>query len=309
MAEKLSVFIPAAGMGTRLQPITAEYPKPLLLMGNGKKRLIDFPMKLVPSDSNLIISTGFGARLLGNYLDERSGDYSDIRIIEDTNFTYNIGGTLAQHIDQMTKLFSDNVLILPADHVIVGVDIKQLLQNHIETSADITVVAVDQKNYGDYVATESNGKVKILGINIPTESPRRFSSTGIYLFKTNFLMNAVREKVKLGWQGEEYDLTRGLVIPSLASKNVFVHVLGRETYWDDAGTVERYYENNMRLSHRQNVVADSAVVEDNVVLKRAVVLDGSTVLKNSKLNRVIVAPNSTVFYKSPFKDRVVHVLS
>jgi ADP-glucose pyrophosphorylase len=290
MTERITGFIPAGGEGVRLQPLTAEHPKPHLLMGSGDKRLIDYPLQVLPDGSNLIVSVGYQGNKLIDHLKHRYENIKPI-ILQDSKLS-NIGGSLAQHFDLVERELSDFTLIIPADHVIEGLNVVQLQREHEERGSEITVLAVKPLTYGDYLHIDDSGSVRAIN-GLQPFSTTRYSSTGIYLFNTSFLLQAIRRRVKQGWQGEEYDITKELVFPSIEKGRVSAHILEENGYWDDSGTLARYFVNNMRLSCGENVIAPSSNIHDNAVLKNSIVLDnaivGDVVIKNS-----ILAPNAQV---------------
>lgn len=289
MLEKLTGFIPAGGKGERLYPLTVTCPKPALLMGSGNKRLIDHSLQVIPNESNVVISVGFQGKVLTEYLCQKPFR-QDTEILYDTSLS-NIAGSMAQHIKEIERIFSDYVLVLPADHILKGLDIKRLLDEHISRNANITVLVTEPKKYGDYLDTD---KGNVIGVSNQDQYSNIYSSTGIYLFKTSFLLSSIHQKLSQGWQGEECDLTKEIVFPSIQSGNVICHVLGRNCYWDDTGTLERYYQNNIRLSVGNNVISHTALIDECVDLDQVIVLDGARLHSRVKLKRVIVASGSEI---------------
>lgn len=291
MIEKITGFIPAGGMGTRLQPLTAEQPKPYLLMGSGHKRLIDYPLGVMSRESNIIVTVGYLGEMLLEYL-ESYHENKQLTVLQDSRLS-NIGGSLAEHLNVMETKLSDYTLIIPADHIVEGLDMAQLQKKHEEQKSEITILAVEPLMFGDYVNVDCHNIVKGVN-NSRLESTSRYSSTGIYLFNTNFLLRAIKRKVKQGWQGEAYDITRDLVFPSIESGRVHAFVLGKGGYWDDTGTIARYYRNNMRLSNGTNIVASSARIDSRVTLEDSIVLDNTTLSGDVTIKNSIVSANTIV---------------
>lgn len=298
-------FIPAGGMGERLQPLTLKYPKPALLMGLHSKRLIDYSLNVIPNESNVVVSVGHLGNVLVDHLYKSAFEQS-IKILRDSNMS-NIGGSIAQHIKEIGKMFSDYVLILPSDHILEGLDVEKMLQDHINKNVNITGLVTKLKKYGDYLSVDQENVVRLHN-QTSYSNMRNYSATGIYLFTTTFLLDSVHKKLKQGWQAENYDLTTDIVFPSIKSGKVSAYILDENCYWDDTGTLGRYYQNNLRLSSGENIVSSSALIEDGVKLDQVVVLDLAKLRTGVKLRRTIVAPDSEINEEPVGDDRQLIVL-
>ncbi len=62
-------------------------------------------------------------------------------------------------------------------------------------------------------------------------------------------------------------------------------------YWDDAGTIERYYYNNMRLSGGENVISCDSEVDGESTLRRSVVLGSVAIRAGAIIEEAIVSGN------------------
>lgn len=305
MLEKITGFIPAGGRGERLQPLTSAYPKPALLMGMGDKRLIDYSLQVIPRESNVVISIGYFGEILADHLLKKSHE-QDIKILWDRNMN-DIGGSMAQHINEIGELFSNYVLVLPADHILEGLDVDKMLQEHLSKNVGMTVLVTEPRKYGDYLSIDQGNIVQSFN-KASYPNMRSYSSTGIYLFTTSYLLDSIRQKLRQGWQGEEYDLTTEIVFPSIQSSKVAAHVLNKSCYWDDTGILKRYYQNNLRLSAGDNIISPLAFIEEGVELDQVVVLDHAKLHSGVKLRRTIVAPDSEIHKESVGDDKRLIVL-
>lgn len=298
--EKLTSFIPAGGRGERLKPLTEKFPKPLLLMGEANKRIIDYVLTCVKSSSsNIIISISHAAQCFEKYF---TCPDNDTQFIHD-RYILNIGGSLLQHYYWINKnaVFGDFLLIAPADHVVENIKIEQMLKAHMEKQADITVGLVSPRLYGDYL--EINKDKFVIGFG--TNSTGKMSSTGIYIFRTNFLMDMLRKEINSGWDNSPFDIGRDIVMPAIGKSRIAGFIFSAEAYWDDAGTIERYYSNNMRISKGNSVIATNAFVENREDVIQSIILDESLVPRGKILSRSIVPPFTNLCEKTHAKGRIV----
>lgn len=289
MKERVTGFIPAGGEGRRLKPLTDRWPKPALLMGSESKRIIDFPLDLLEKRAdNVIVSTGYFPGILETYLESREDP--SLIVFQDRGL-WNIGGSLLQHYERMVKddLLSDNIIVIPGDHVIEGLELVELVRFHEENKADVSAVVINFKPYGDYLSLREDGSIAcqdFLG-----RGGKCYNSTGIYVFRTDYLLDRIKREIERGWNGGEFDLTKKVVFPAIGKDLVFGFLLGDEfSYWDDAGTVLRYFHNNMRLSHGGNIIAANSSIGEQVTLEHTIVLDRVRLIGKCKMVNVVVSP-------------------
>lgn len=287
MTSELVGYIPVGGLGERLRPLTTNFPKPLLLMGEGDKRIIDFPLFCINKSANrVLVATAFCHEHFDDYFKDRN---DNLTLLRDQHLL-NVGGSLLQHYKLISEpgLLGDNLLMIPGDHVVENVDFDEMNRLHIENKADISLGLTEKKQYGDYVSLNKGGKVIEMG------AEGNFSYTGICILKSSFLLDELNKIIKRGWDNTNFDLGKSIITTAVNKFNVRGYVFGENSYWDDAGTIDRYFFNNMRLSDGRNVVSPSAEISDNTIITRSIVLDGARVNLNGKLDGVIVPPNNLV---------------
>ncbi len=75
------------------------------------------------------MAVGYAGDVLLDHL-HRGTTTRDLRIVQDSGIS-NIGGSLAQHIKEIEDELSEFVLVLPADHVLEGLNVPELIQRHV----------------------------------------------------------------------------------------------------------------------------------------------------------------------------------
>lgn len=282
MANKLTTFIPAGGLGSRLRPHTLETPKPLLLMGSPNRRVIDGSLEISTDISDRIwVSTDYLADQVDGYLEDRP----KVHTLRDGQ-TVGSAGSLIEHYEKFADLDNDgDLLVLPSDHIYEGnFSIKEYLELHRESGADMTLMTVPKKAYGEYLTVE-NG----LATSIDTApSPWNVSTTGTYLFRNSFIINVLRTMRHNNESG--LNIYKDIVCPSIGRIAVAdYHVEHEKGYWEDTGTPERFHTSNMRMSGNKNVISHQAELDDNVILKRCVVLGGTALRGNIEIEDAIIS--------------------
>ena len=97
----------------------------------------------------------------------------------------------ASLIEFSDELFENDIekdtIILPADHIIEGLDIEDFYLAHKNFGNDITILLVSPKDYGQYVRTSEN-----LAVDISTDrSDFALSSSGIYIIRNKAILEWV----------------------------------------------------------------------------------------------------------------------
>jgi glucose-1-phosphate adenylyltransferase len=269
IARELSrthAFILAGGKGERLHPLTAIRPKPAVSFG-GKFRIIDFTLSnCLHSDiSRVTVLTQYRYEQIHSYVNEAwcdiwkqtAGDYPVCSPPGNGTPYRGTADAVLQNLE-LLDLDSDYVLVLSADHI-YQMDYRDLLRQHVETNADLTIATVEHPlaDASAFGVVQVNEALKVTGFKEKpaTPDPCPFNSSmamvnmGIYVFKKPVLLAALR------WIcGSELGFDFGHdVIPKLIHFGRTYAYDFRDTarnvpkYWRDIGTIDAYYAASMDL--------------------------------------------------------------
>jgi len=211
------IFIMAGGLGTRLQPLTEECPKPMLKIG-GKpvlEILIEHCMNF--GFGKFFLSTHFMPEVITEYFGSGENQGVDIQYVhEDTPLgTAGALRLLPESIDKPIVMMNGDIL--------TKIDFTELLTHHVEREADITVAV---RNYSvripfGVVWGDEDGVSEI--VEKPLQS--YLISTGIYV-----LDPAV---IKLIADGECIDMPD--LVRRVMSKGGCISKFPVHEYWLDIG--------------------------------------------------------------------------
>lgn len=270
--NQILTMLLAGGAGERLFPLTRDDPKPMVPFG-GIYRLVDIPLsncmnsglrKIYILTQHKALSLNRHIRRTWNILSPELGEFIEVlpptKRLRDTWYL-GTADAIYQNLQSIEDEPAPYVLILSADHV-YKMDYRLMLRWHTEHDADVTVATtqVDPAEAGRFGIVSLANDLSVLGFE---EKPQhrnparsRFNPTmcsasmGIYLFKTEVLLDALRADAPNASSSHDFgrDIVPKLVRGCKVVAYDFVDENKKEMrYWRDVGTLDSYYEANMDL--------------------------------------------------------------
>ncbi|WP_312717985.1 glucose-1-phosphate adenylyltransferase [Mobilicoccus sp.] len=275
-SSNVLAIVLAGGEGKRLMPLTADRAKPAVPFG-GIYRLIDFALSNVVNSGYLkvvvltqykshsldrhISRTWRMSHLLGNYV-------TPIPAQQRMGKQWYMGSADAiyQSLNTLDDERPDYVVVVGADHV-YRMDFSQMVQQHIETQAGITVAAIrqpisladqfgvievdpaDERKIGRWREKPKDAP------GLPSSPNEVLASMGNYVFDADVLRDIVVADAEN--EASAHDMG-GDIVPHFVDRgegwvydfayNEIPGVTDRDrAYWRDVGTIDSYYEANMDL--------------------------------------------------------------
>jgi glucose-1-phosphate adenylyltransferase len=273
---KVLAIVLAGGEGKRLMPLTADRAKPAVPFG-GIYRLIDFALSNVVNSGYLksvvltqykshsldrhITKTWRMSNMLGNYVTPVPAQQ---RI--DKNWYLGSANAIYQSLNLVHDESPDIVVVVGADHV-YRMDFSQMVQQHIETGAGVTVAAIRQpRSLADQFGVIEVGQADPRrieafrekptdAVGLPDSPDEVLASMGNYVFDASVLVDAVTRDDSR--DGSKHDMGGDIVPAFVDDKSAYVYdfkdnVIPGSTerdqaYWRDVGTLDSYWEANMDL--------------------------------------------------------------
>jgi glucose-1-phosphate adenylyltransferase len=264
----------AGGSGNRLLPLTRDRAKPAVPFG-GHYRLIDFALSNLVNGGyrRIVVLTQYKSHslnlhlsltwrmstLLGNYV---TSVPAQMRLGE--RWFLGSADAIFQNLNILHDEHPEHVLVFGADHI-YRMDPSQMLEQHIETKAGVTVAGIRtpiteasqfgviEKGIGSRIDAfrEKPADPKPL----PDDPSTVLASMGNYIFSTEFLFDLVRADSES--RDSKHDVGGNLIPSAVEMKTAHVYdfadnsvpgSLDRDRgYWRDVGTLDSYFDAHMDL--------------------------------------------------------------
>jgi glucose-1-phosphate adenylyltransferase len=276
LARSALAFVLAGGRGSRLLELTDRRAKPAVHFG-GKSRIIDFALSnaLNSGIRRIAVATQYKAHSLIRHLQmgwnffrpERNESFDILPASQRVSETMWYAGTadaVYQNIDIIEGHGSRFIVLLAGDHV-YKMDYEIMLQQHVESGADVTVGCLEMpraesSGFG-IIHVDENDVIQSF-LEKPADPPpmpgkpdTSLASMGIYVFDTNFLFDQLRRDAAdpnsnrdFGKDLIPYIVKNGKAVAHQFSRSCVRTGSDQPSYWRDVGTVDAYWSANIDLT-------------------------------------------------------------
>ncbi|MGI9006106.1 MAG: sugar phosphate nucleotidyltransferase [Streptosporangiaceae bacterium] len=226
----MRAVVMAGGEGTRLRPMTANQPKPLLPVVN--KPIMEHVLRLLRRHGfdDTVVTVQFLASMVRNYFGD--GEESGLSL---QYATEDIPLGTAGSVKNAEDALRDAPFLVISGDALTDIDLSDLVRFHKDHEALVTVALArvpDPLEFGIVIADE-DGRIQRF-LEKPTWG-QVFSdtvNTGIYVMEPEVLAQVPR--------GESVDWSAD-VFPSLLDRGAPVYGWVADGYWEDVGTHEAYH--------------------------------------------------------------------
>jgi NDP-sugar pyrophosphorylase family protein len=157
MIEKMNAMIFAAGLGTRLQPITNSIPKAMVPVG-GKSLLEHTILRMKNAGFNsIIINVHHYPDQIIDFLRDNNNFGISIFISDERNQLLDTGGA----IKKVSLIFQENEpLLIHNVDIFSSVDLNKLYQEHKENQNRLATLVVSSRETARYLLFDDNNRLK-----------------------------------------------------------------------------------------------------------------------------------------------------
>ncbi len=327
MSRKMVGVILTGGRKPSMKELVSKRSVSAVPVG-GKYRAIDFSLSnLVNSGVNKVaVLTQYSFRSLMDHVGsgrpwdldrQNAGIFMFLPYLsdDDGNWYKGTADGLFKNLTYFRRTRAEHVLLV-SGNCVYKMDYDKLLDKHVESGADITVVYRDMCDLEDadlsnYGIIEVNETSRIVDFNEKPVSPKGTkASLGIYILKRELLMDLLVEANAKG----RYDFVKDIVIRNIEKLNI--KGFEYKGYWRALNSIPMFYRCNMELidpdistklftsdwpiytkvkdetpakyneeaNVKSSVIADGCIIEGEVynsVLSRGVIVRRGAVVKDS----------------------------
>ncbi len=271
LANSVTVLILGGGRGIRLHPLTQLRSKPAVPVG-AKYRLIDISISNAINSGmeRMYVLTQFNSVSLHRHIgrtyrfDAFSRGYVQILAAQQTPhgqaWFQGTADSVRQNLNVFRELQGDYVLVLAGDHI-YRMDYRQLLRDHVENEADITVGVkpCSEADIASFGAARVDPSGRIVEFREkPSSAAARegmevapgllaakgvrsdlpfLASMGIYMFNKEALLEVLDSSL--------VDFGRDIIPAETGRRRVQAHFF--KGYWRDIGTIRAFFDAHMDL--------------------------------------------------------------
>ncbi|WP_327092834.1 mannose-1-phosphate guanyltransferase [Nonomuraea sp. NBC_01738] len=304
----MKAVVMAGGEGTRLRPMTANQPKPLLPVVN--RPIMEHVLRLLKRHglTETVVTVQFLAALVRNYFGDGDELGMDLHYATE-DLPLGTAGSVKNAAD---KLRDDRFLVISGD-ALTDIDLSDMIRFHRENSALVTIGLKRVPNPLEFgiIIVDENGRIQRF-LEKPTWG-QVFSdtvNTGIYVMEPEVLDEVASGEV-VDWSAD--------VFPRLLERGAPLFGYVADGYWEDVGTHESYLKAQAdALSGRVKVeiggferspgvwVAESATVDPDAVLKGPLLIgEYAKIEAGAELREYTVVGNNALIREGAFLHRAV----
>ncbi len=309
----MKAVVMAGGEGTRLRPMTANQPKPLLPVAN--RPIMEHVLRLLKKHGfeETVVTVQFLAALVRNYF----GDGEDVGMFLQYATEEMPLGT-AGSVKNAEDALKDSPFLVISGDALTDMDLTEMCRFHKENGALVTVGLTrvpDPLEFGIVIADE-DGRIQRF-LEKPTWG-QVFSdtvNTGVYIMEPEVLAE-VSAKESVDWSHD--------VFPKLLARGAPIFGYISDKYWEDVGTLESYMKAQADvLSGKVEVdiagfevspgmwIAEGADVDPDAVLKGPLVIGdyakieaGATIREYSVIGANVVVKEGAFIHRAVVHNNV-----
>ena len=300
-------MIMAAGVGSRLEPLSSVVPKPLVPLANVPtmdilvKHLATFGIK------DIVANTFHKAEAIQEHY--KKNDFGvNFEFIKEIELSGTAGG-----VKKCQFFFEEgqDFIIMSGDGL-TDLDITQAYESHKNSGSIATIVIkeIERKEtfkYGIVVPDEKGYVSSFQEKPAVEEAKSNLANTGIYIFNYKIFEFIPANTF--------YDFAKN-VFPAILENGLKINTFVHKGYWSDIGSLDQYHQSNIDLLNHtinsykplviktlngqytkgENVVfADGIKIQDNCIIGNNCKIGKNTTIKNSIIwNDVKIAENITI---------------
>ncbi len=311
----MRAMVLAAGIGSRLEPLSNYIPKPLIRIG-GRPVMEHILLLLKCHGFNQVISNTYHlADSIESYFQNNPVDGLSIEFQREAKLSGVAGG-----IRRCAGFLKQSTACIIMGDALTDIDLGALYKEHKKavTNGCLVTVAMmqvtDTSQFGVIVVDKNNRIVSFQEKPKAEEALSNWANTGIYFFEPE-----VYEHLPSETEAPVYDVAKNL-FPDLLTKGKYMQAIAvsPNSYWADIGTADQYLQSlrdisaglvkldlkpsisdSARIAEDAHLIGANEIAEDveidsEAILENCIIWQGAKIGANAKLSHCIVGPNTVI---------------
>ncbi|RLD17586.1 MAG: nucleotidyltransferase [Caldiserica bacterium] len=284
----MKAVVLAGGFGTRLRPLTIEFPKPMALVGNAPMMEHVLGLLKEVDVDDVYVMLYYQPEVIKGYFGEKKYGLKLNYILPQKDL--GTCGCVKFIEDKLNETF----IVLSGD-VLTDFDLKKAYEFHKKKKSKATIVLTRVSNPLSFgiVITDEDGRI-VRFLEKPTwgEVFSDTINTGIYILEPDVLRFVPKDT--------DFDFSKDLY-PLLLKNKVPIYGCILDGYWKDVGNLRQYLESNLdfvngkiRIKGKGKFVGNSFFGE-NVKIGKGVKIDNSVIGDGVKIGDSAVIKDSVIY--------------
>jgi len=299
----MKAIILAGGKGTRLRPLTAHLPKPMVPLLN--RPCMEYSILLLKKHG--ITDIGVTVQYLGDEIKEYFGDGSNwgvnIQYFEETQPLGTAGGV------KNAEAFLDERFLVISGDALTDFDLTQAIAFHEEKQSMVTMLMKEVDDPTQYGVIETDPSGRIIRFLEKPSWNQVFShtvNTGIYILEPEIFSYYAK--------GVAFDFSKDL-FPLLLAENKPMFGVNLKGYWSDIGSLSVYrstqfdmLDGKVNVELRAKEIAPGIFAENEVSIENSANLVGPVYIgTNSVISSQVKLGSYTIIGSHNWLQRGVSV--
>lgn len=297
MASKNKAMVLAAGLGTRLRPLTDLISKPMIPIAN--KPVMEHIIELLVEHGfdEVVCNLHWYPEAIKDYF----GDGSKYNIKITYSYEPELLGT-AGGVKKVEAFFEGQTFLILSGDALTDIDLTELMDFHRKKRGICTLVLTEIDDPSQYGVVITDDESRITGFQekpLMGEAKSSLANSGIYVFEPDIFSHIP--------YGSFYDFGRDLY-PKLLKAGIAYYGYKHNRYWNDVGSLDQYQQGNfdalegkvklnipgMQINEGIWLGKNCRIEEDVVMIPPLVIGNNCTIKKGAKLYGPIIIGDNTI---------------
>ncbi|MBN1298655.1 MAG: NDP-sugar synthase [Actinobacteria bacterium] len=295
--DKQKAMVLAAGLGTRLRPLTDLISKPMAPIVN--KPVMEHIIELLKKHgySDIVCNLHYYPEAIKNHFGE--GQKWGLNIVY--SFEESLMGT-AGGVKNVEGFFENSTFLVISGDALTDIDLSAVLAYHRQKGGIATLVLTEVEEPSQFGVVIADKELKITGFQekpLPGEEKSNLANSGIYIFEAD-IFKYIPEKTF-------YDFGKN-VFPDLLEKQIPYYGFIHNQYWNDVGNLDEYQKGNFdalegkvkvnipgkQIREGVWVGKNCRIQEEVVIIPPVCIGNNCTIKKGAKLFGPIILGDNTI---------------